>query len=138
MPPAPKKRRRTPRQLLRGVRRRTRRAAGRVRRVFWRSLQLRVVTSTMVISIVVVVVLGVFLMQQIVRATLETRESAAKSEAQADRNAVLGYLNQPAEAAKQPVEPGQVLQPGERPAQPGHRGARAAGRVRQPLLGDHP
>ncbi|MET8050876.1 MULTISPECIES: MtrAB system histidine kinase MtrB [unclassified Streptosporangium] len=112
MPPAPKKRRRTPRQLLRGVRRRTRRAAGRVRRVFWRSLQLRVVTSTMVISIVVVAVLGVFLMQQIVRTTLETRESAAKSEAQADRNAVLGYLNQPAEAAKQPVESGQALQPG--------------------------
>ncbi|WP_030907314.1 MtrAB system histidine kinase MtrB [Streptosporangium amethystogenes] len=112
MPPAPKKRRRTPRQLLRGARRRTRRAAGRARRVFWRSLQLRVVTSTMVISIVVVAVLGVFLMQQIVRTTLETRESAAKSEAQADRNAVLGYLNQPAEAAKQPVESGQALQPG--------------------------
>ncbi|WP_329090532.1 MULTISPECIES: MtrAB system histidine kinase MtrB [unclassified Streptosporangium] len=112
MPPAPKKRRRTPRQLLRGVRRRARRVAGRSRRVFWRSLQLRVVTSTMVISIVVVAVLGVFLMQQIIRTTLETRESAAKSEAQADRNAVLGYLNQPAaEAAKQPVEPGQASQP---------------------------
>ncbi|MER6828419.1 MtrAB system histidine kinase MtrB [Streptosporangium sp. NPDC000563] len=112
MPPAPKKRRRTPRQLLRGVRRRVRRVAGRARRVFWRSLQLRVVTSTMVISIVVVAVLGVFLMQQIIRTTLETRESAAKSEAQADRNAVLGYLSQPAaEAAKQAAEPGQALQP---------------------------
>ncbi|MFF3440507.1 MtrAB system histidine kinase MtrB [Streptosporangium sp. NPDC002721] len=111
MPPAPKRRRRTPRQLLRGVRRRTRRVAGRARRVLWRSLQLRVVTSTMVISIVVVAVLGVFLMQQIIRTTLETRESAAKSEAQADRNAVLGYLNQPAaEAAKQPVDPGQEAQ----------------------------
>jgi len=71
-----------------------------------------VVTSTMVISIVVVAVLGVFLMQQIIRTTLETRESAAKSEAQADRNAVLGYLSQPAaEAAKQAAEPGQALQP---------------------------
>ncbi|MEU4835292.1 MtrAB system histidine kinase MtrB [Streptosporangium sp. NPDC023615] len=110
MPSAPKRRRRTPRQLLRGVRRRTRRAAGRVRRIFWRSLQLRVVTSTMVISIVVVAVLGVFLMQQIVSATLENRERAAKSEAQADRNAVLGYLSQPAaEAAKQPADAGQVL-----------------------------
>ncbi|MBB2909728.1 two-component system sensor histidine kinase MtrB [Streptosporangium becharense] len=113
MPSAPKKRRRTPRQLARGVRRRVRRAAGRVRRVFWRSLQLRVVTSTMVISIVVVAVLGVFLMQEIARATLEAREGAARSEAQADRNAVLGYLNQPAaEPAKQPAESGQPLQAG--------------------------
>ncbi|MFI6506864.1 MtrAB system histidine kinase MtrB [Streptosporangium sp. NPDC050855] len=110
MPSAPKRRRRTPRQLLRGARRRTRRAAGRVRRIFWRSLQLRVVTSTMVISIVVVAVLGVFLMQQIVSATLENREIAAKSEAQADRNAVLGYLSQPAaETAKQPADSGQAL-----------------------------
>ncbi|GII00929.1 MtrAB system histidine kinase MtrB [Planobispora takensis] len=91
----PKKRRRTPRQLVRGVRRRARRAAGRLRRVFWRSLQLRVVTSTMVISVAVVAVLGVFLDQQITTSVLDARERAATSEAQADRNAVLGFLNQP-------------------------------------------
>ncbi|MBG0828074.1 HAMP domain-containing histidine kinase [Planomonospora sp. ID67723] len=113
MSPA-KKRRRTPRQLARGARRRTRRAAGRLRRVFWRSLQLRVVTSTLVISIAVVAVLGVFLEQQISTAVLNDRERAATSEAQADRRAVLGFLTQPeSEAAKQSGDAGKTLQSGE-------------------------
>lgn len=108
-----RKRRRTLRQLVRGVRRRARRAVGGVRRVWRRSLQLRVVTSTMVISIAVVAVLGVFLMQQIISTTLEARERAAKSEAQADRNAVLGYLNQPAgDASKPSADAGDDLQRG--------------------------
>ncbi|GAA4222033.1 two-component system sensor histidine kinase MtrB [Streptosporangium album] len=108
-----KKRRRTPRQVMRGVRRRARRAAGGVRRVWRRSLQLRVVTSTMVISIAVVAVLGVFLMQQIISTTLEARERAAKSEAQADRIAVLSYLNQPpGDASKPSVDSGDGLQRG--------------------------
>ncbi|GHH68494.1 two-component sensor histidine kinase [Streptosporangium violaceochromogenes] len=111
--PTPKKRRRTPLQVVRGVRRRARRAAVGARRVWRRSLQLRVVTSTMVISIVVVVVLGVFLMQSIITTTLGARGHAAKSEAQADRKAVLGYLNhQDGDAAKQATEPGQAAQRG--------------------------
>ncbi|MER5420615.1 MtrAB system histidine kinase MtrB [Streptosporangium roseum] len=113
MPSSPKKRRRTPRQVVRGVRRRARRAAGGVRRVWRRSLQLRVVTSTMVISIAVVAVLGVFLMQQIIATTLQDRERAARSEAQADRNAVLGYLNRPSgDASKPSVDAGDGLQRG--------------------------
>ncbi|MFJ2032384.1 MtrAB system histidine kinase MtrB [Streptosporangium sp. NPDC087985] len=108
-----KKRRRTPRQVARGIRRWARRAAGGVRRVWRRSLQLRVVTSTMVISIAVVAVLGLFLMQQIISTTLEARERAAKSEAQADRNAVLGYLNQPpGDVSKPSVYSGDGLQRG--------------------------
>ncbi|GAA3117408.1 two-component system sensor histidine kinase MtrB [Planomonospora alba] len=107
----PKKRRRTLRQVARGVRRRARRAAGRLRRVFWRSLQLRVVTSTMVISIVVVAVLGVFLMQQIQQSVLESRVRAAISEAQADRNAVLSILTQPErEASEQSADSGEAAQ----------------------------
>ncbi|MET9070058.1 MtrAB system histidine kinase MtrB [Streptosporangium sandarakinum] len=108
------KRLRTPRRVARGLRRRARWLAGWVRRVFWRSLQLRVVTSTMVISIAVVAVLGVFLMQQIVATTLESRERAARSEAQADRKAVLGYLkNQPGgETSKQQADMAGALQAG--------------------------
>ncbi|OUC90822.1 MtrAB system histidine kinase MtrB [Streptosporangium minutum] len=113
MPSSPKKRRRTPRQVVRGIRRRARRAAGGVRRVWRRSLQLRVVTSTMVISIAVVAVLGVFLMQQIIATTLQDRERAARSEAQADRNAVLGYLNRPSgDVSKPSVDSGDGLQRG--------------------------
>ncbi|MDP9862747.1 MULTISPECIES: MtrAB system histidine kinase MtrB [Streptosporangium] len=113
MPSSPKKRRRTLRQVVRGVRRRARRAAGGVRRVWRRSLQLRVVTSTMVISIAVVAVLGVFLMQQIIATTLEARERAAKSEAQADRIAVLSYLNQPlGDDSKPSADSGDLLHRG--------------------------
>ncbi|WP_433252380.1 MtrAB system histidine kinase MtrB [Streptosporangium sp. CA-135522] len=113
MPSSQKRHRRTLRQVMRGVRRRARRAAGSVRRAWRRSLQLRVVTSTMVISIAVVAVLGVFLMQQIIATTLEARERAAKSEALADRIAVLGYLNQPpGDSAKPSVDSGDGLQRG--------------------------
>ncbi|GII75377.1 two-component sensor histidine kinase [Sphaerisporangium rufum] len=93
--PRPKKKaRRTPRQIARGVRRRARRAAGRVRRVWRRSLQLRVVTSTLVISMTVVAVLGFFLLQMINTAVLNGRVSAATAEAQANVTTVAGYLGQ--------------------------------------------
>jgi two-component system sensor histidine kinase MtrB len=91
--PAKKKpRRRTPRQIARGVRRRARRAAGRVRRVWRRSLQLRVVTSTLVISMAVVAVLGVFLMQSIATSVLKSRELAAVEESRANIATASGYL----------------------------------------------
>jgi two-component system, OmpR family, sensor histidine kinase MtrB len=101
--PKPKKTtRRTPRQIVRGVRRRARRAAGRVRRIWRRSLQLRVVTSTLVISMTVVAVLGFFLMQMIDTAVLRGRVNSATAEAQANVTTVASYLNQaPVAVAKQ-------------------------------------
>jgi two-component system sensor histidine kinase MtrB len=60
----------TLRRMARGV---TRRAYARWRR----SIQLRVVATTMVISVIVVAVLGVFLMQQITTALLDAKEKAA-------------------------------------------------------------
>ncbi|GGM87018.1 hypothetical protein GCM10010106_37810 [Thermopolyspora flexuosa] len=99
---AKKRRRRTLRQIARGVRRRARRAAGRVRRLWRRSLQLRVVTSTLVISIVVVAVLGVFLMQSITTTMIDARIRAGLAEAQANVATAVGHLTaQPGEAAKQ-------------------------------------
>ncbi|HEX6471187.1 MAG TPA: MtrAB system histidine kinase MtrB [Streptosporangiaceae bacterium] len=58
------------RRLVRGA---TRRAYARWRR----SIQLRVVATTMAISVIVVAVLGVFLMQQITTALLDAKERAA-------------------------------------------------------------
>jgi two-component system sensor histidine kinase MtrB len=60
-------------KLRRLARRVTRRTYARWRR----SIQLRVVATTMVISVVVVAVLGVFLMQQITTALLDAKERAA-------------------------------------------------------------
>ncbi|HEY7485386.1 MAG TPA: MtrAB system histidine kinase MtrB [Streptosporangiaceae bacterium] len=60
----------TLRRVSRGV---TRRAYARWRR----SIQLRVVASTLAISVIVVAVLGVFLMQQITTALLDAKEKAA-------------------------------------------------------------
>ncbi|WP_214408660.1 MtrAB system histidine kinase MtrB [Sphaerisporangium fuscum] len=94
--PKPKtKPRRTPRQIVRGARRRARRAAGRVRRFWRRSLQLRVVTSTLVISMTVVVVLGVFLMQMIDTAVRRGRLDSATAESVANVATVASYLSQP-------------------------------------------
>ncbi|MEO3808667.1 MtrAB system histidine kinase MtrB [Sphaerisporangium sp. B11E5] len=94
--PKPKKKaRRTPRQIVRGVRRRARRTAGKARRVWRRSLQLRVVTSTLVISMTVVAVLGFFLMQMIDTAVLRGRINSATSEAQANVTTVASYLTPP-------------------------------------------
>jgi two-component system sensor histidine kinase MtrB len=83
-------------QIVRGVRRRARRAAGRLRRVWRRSLQLRVVTSTLVISVVVVAVLGIFVMQQLTTTVVAGRRAAAATEAISDRASIVGLLNQPA------------------------------------------
>ncbi|WP_285589631.1 MtrAB system histidine kinase MtrB [Herbidospora sp. NBRC 101105] len=84
--------RRTPRQIARGVRRRARRIAGRARSAWRRSLQMRVVTSTMLISMVVVAVLGVFLFQSINKTMLAGRTDAATAEARANVLTVSDYL----------------------------------------------
>ncbi|WP_101783860.1 MtrAB system histidine kinase MtrB [Nonomuraea indica] len=106
-------RRRTLRQILGGARRRARRAAGALRRVWRRSLQLQVVTSTLVISVTVVVVLGVFLSDQINKSVIAGRQASAASEAFADRVQIEDALNRkpdeqppPANAGKNtPVNP---------------------------------
>ncbi|MBO4275117.1 MtrAB system histidine kinase MtrB [Microbispora triticiradicis] len=91
--PARKSRRRTPGQIARGVRRRARRLAGRLRGVWRRSLQLRVVTSTLVLSMAVVVVLGVFLMQSIYASVHNASEVSAVAESQANNATASGYLS---------------------------------------------
>ncbi|MGP3932216.1 MtrAB system histidine kinase MtrB [Nonomuraea sp. KM88] len=87
MPPTTKTRtrRRTLRQILGGARRRVRRAAGRTRSVWRRSLQLQVVTSTLVISVIVVVVLGTFLFGQINKSVVDSSQRSSVSDAFADR-----------------------------------------------------
>ncbi|MFE3447325.1 MtrAB system histidine kinase MtrB [Nonomuraea sp. NPDC059194] len=103
MPPSKSRiRRRTLRQILGGVRRRARRAAGMVRRTWRRSLQLQVITSTLVISVTVVAVLGVFLVQEINTSVVNGRKLSAANEATADRVAIMAALNaEPIEPAKQ-------------------------------------
>ncbi|MEV7807318.1 MtrAB system histidine kinase MtrB [Microbispora sp. NPDC088329] len=112
--PARKRRRRTPGQIGRGVRRRARRLAGRLRRVWRRSLQLRVVTSTLVLSMAVVVVLGVFLMQSISASVLTTSEVAAVEESRANVATASGYLTQPTDVtdmAQDATAQGQTVNP---------------------------
>ncbi|SDG64232.1 two-component system, OmpR family, sensor histidine kinase MtrB [Sinosporangium album] len=65
-----------------------------MRRVWRRSLQLQVVTSTLVISVTVVAVLGVYLMQRMITSVVQGRLVAATAEATADRVLISGYLNQ--------------------------------------------
>jgi two-component system, OmpR family, sensor histidine kinase MtrB len=66
------------RQLIRAAQRRAGDLTGRLRRRWHRSLQLRVVATTLVISVTVVTVLGFFLVQQIASGLLNsTRTSAA-------------------------------------------------------------
>jgi two-component system, OmpR family, sensor histidine kinase MtrB len=87
--------RRTLRQLLGGVRRRARRAVGGGRRVWRRSLQLQVVTSTLVISVTVVAVLGAFLFQEINKNVVEGRVRVAANEVLNDRLQIASALAQP-------------------------------------------
>ncbi|MFF4619696.1 MtrAB system histidine kinase MtrB [Nonomuraea jabiensis] len=108
MPPAKKKRfrRRTFRQILGGVRRRVRRAAGRTRSVWRRSLQLQVVTSTLVISVIVVVVLGAFLSEQINRSVVQSSQRSSASEAFADRLQIADALAPEADDPTKPADSG--------------------------------
>ncbi len=65
------------RPALRAVRRRARLLAGRLRRRWHRSLQLRVVATTLVICVLVATVLGFFLVQQIASGLLNSTRTAA-------------------------------------------------------------
>lgn len=83
-----------------------------MRRVWRRSLQLQVVTSTLVISVIVVVVLGAFLSDQINNSVIEGRQQSAASDASADRLRIADALNReqddqakPADAKNVPANP---------------------------------
>jgi two-component system, OmpR family, sensor histidine kinase MtrB len=65
------------RRVLRSVRRWARAVVGRLRRRWHRSLQLRVVATTLVISAVMVAVLGFFLVQQIAGGLLANERTSA-------------------------------------------------------------
>ena len=67
-------------RLLRAVRRRVRSATGLMARRWHRSLQLRVVGTTLVVSVAVVAVLGIFLIQQIANGLLDHEETQALSQ----------------------------------------------------------
>ncbi|MGI5283795.1 MtrAB system histidine kinase MtrB [Nonomuraea polychroma] len=110
MPPTKNKRfrRRTLRQILGGVRRRVRRAAGRARRIWRRSLQLQVVTSTLVISVIVVVVLGAFLSTQINKSVIDSRAQSSRSAAFADRLQISDALTPPTEDQAKADDGGKV------------------------------
>nr|WP_235030124.1 MtrAB system histidine kinase MtrB [Nonomuraea solani] len=88
------------------MRRRVRRAAGRVRRIWRRSLQLQVVTSTLVISVIVVVVLGTFLFGQINKSVVDSRKLSATSEAFADRLQIADALTPEADSETEPADGG--------------------------------
>ncbi|MBP2706018.1 HAMP domain-containing histidine kinase [Microbispora sp. RL4-1S] len=114
--PAPpgRRRRRTPGQIARGVRRRARRLGGRLRRVWRRSLQLRVVTSTLVLSMAVVIVLGVFLMQSIIASVLQASDLAAHEESRANIATASGILTPPpSEVADTSPDAGSAISSGD-------------------------
>jgi two-component system, OmpR family, sensor histidine kinase MtrB len=67
--------------VLSAARRRAGSLAGLVSRRWHRSLQLRVIGTTLVISIAVVAVLGIFLMQQIASGLLDSERNAALAQA---------------------------------------------------------
>ncbi len=68
------------RRVLRMTYRRSAALAGQVRRRWNRSLQLRVIGTTMMISVVVVAALGYFLMQQIATGLLNSARTAASTQ----------------------------------------------------------
>ncbi|MFB8242620.1 MtrAB system histidine kinase MtrB [Kitasatospora purpeofusca] len=75
------RRRRGPVALLALVNRQLRRPLHRVAALYRRSIQLRVVAATLLLSVVVVMVLGVVVVAQVRTGLLETKRSAARDQA---------------------------------------------------------
>ncbi len=90
-------------RLLRAARRRVRSAAGLVARRWHRSLQLRVIGTTLVISIAVVAVLGIFLIQQIANGLLEHERAQALSQTSDGLAFAQVYPNLPAANGSSPA-----------------------------------
>ncbi len=78
---------------LRVGRRWQRKAVARVRFRWHRSLQLRVVTTTLLLSVLVIAVLGFFLIQSVAAGLLTSAENAADSQVRNGRTAALGLSN---------------------------------------------
>jgi two-component system sensor histidine kinase MtrB len=79
---------------------------GKVRRRWRRSLQLRVVGTTLVISATMIAVLGFFLTEQIAYGVLNNAENSAKAQALDGLNAALGQSG----ATQRPSSPSQAWQ----------------------------
>ncbi|MFC5667948.1 MtrAB system histidine kinase MtrB [Kitasatospora misakiensis] len=75
------RRRRRPTALLALVNRQLRRPLNRVAALYRRSIQLRVVAATLLLSVLVVMVLGVVVVAQVRTGLLETKRSAARDQA---------------------------------------------------------
>jgi two-component system sensor histidine kinase MtrB len=75
---------------LRVARRWQRKAVARVRFRWHRSLQLRVVSTTLLLSVLVIAVLGFFLIQSVAAGLLTSAENAADSQVRNGRTAALG------------------------------------------------
>jgi two-component system sensor histidine kinase MtrB len=74
--------------------------------VWRRSLQLQVVTSTLVISVIVVVVLGTFLSEQINRSVVQSTQRSSASEAFADRLQIADALAPETDDPTKPADSG--------------------------------
>ncbi|MER5351514.1 MtrAB system histidine kinase MtrB [Kitasatospora sp. NPDC002551] len=75
------RRRRGPAALLAPVRRQLRRPVHRVAALYRRSIQLRVVAATLLLSVLVVLVLGVVVIAQVRTGLLDTKRAAARDQA---------------------------------------------------------
>jgi two-component system sensor histidine kinase MtrB len=78
---------------LRVARRWQRKVLARVRFRWHRSLQLRVVSTTLLLSVLVIAVLGFFLIQSVAAGLLTNAENAADSQVRNGRTAALGLSN---------------------------------------------
>jgi two-component system sensor histidine kinase MtrB len=97
--------RRLPSGIKRGLftcRRWQRRIVAQLRSRWHRSLQLRVVSTTLVLSALVIAVLGFFLVQSIAEGLLSSAENAGRTQV---RNGATTVLNQPTLKVLQPADP---------------------------------
>jgi len=78
---------------MRAGRRWQRKAVARVKFRWHRSLQLRVVSTTLLLSVLVIAVLGFFLIQSVAAGLLTNAENAADSQVRNGRTAALGLSN---------------------------------------------
>jgi two-component system, OmpR family, sensor histidine kinase MtrB len=94
---------RAPQVLLKLLRRRVRAAGGLISRHWHRSLQLRVVGTTLVVSVAVVAVLGYFLIQQIANGLLEHEQTLALAQTSAGVTFTRGEPNLQGSAGNSPA-----------------------------------
>ncbi|MFB9836660.1 hypothetical protein [Actinoallomurus acaciae] len=108
------------RRGLRVIRRLARAALGATQTRWRSSIRVRVVTTTLVVSAIVVAVLGVFLMQQITNALLEAKERAALPARRRRRH-------RPGAARHRPERSGDAQQRGDHAGTPQRHGGSVRG-----------